>query len=61
MSLEVGRGDLLAYLDTLVHSFGSLAHGRGIAWLRGAPGPGLGVLRPRQGGKNPVQPAFQRL
>jgi signal transduction histidine kinase/ligand-binding sensor domain-containing protein len=41
MQLEVGRGDLLAYLDTLVHSFGSLAHGRGIALTYAAPeGPG---------------------
>jgi signal transduction histidine kinase/DNA-binding NarL/FixJ family response regulator len=41
MHLEVGRGDLLAYLDTLVHSFGSLAHGRGIGLAYAAPrGPG---------------------
>jgi signal transduction histidine kinase len=41
MHLEVGRGDLLAYLDTLVHSFGSLAHGRGIHLAYAAPpGPG---------------------
>jgi signal transduction histidine kinase/CheY-like chemotaxis protein/AraC-like DNA-binding protein len=41
MQLEVGRGDLLAYLDTLVHSFDSLAHGRGIALAYTAPkGPG---------------------
>jgi signal transduction histidine kinase/ligand-binding sensor domain-containing protein len=41
MQLEVGRGDLLAYLDGLVHSFGALAHGRGIALTYTAPeGPG---------------------
>ncbi|CAA9260576.1 MAG: DNA-binding response regulator, AraC family [uncultured Cytophagales bacterium] len=41
MSLEVGRGDLLAYLDALVNSFGSLAHGRGIGLAYMAPrGPG---------------------
>ncbi len=37
MHLEVARGDLLAYLDTLVHSFASLAQGRGLHLAYTAP------------------------